>query len=96
MFPVITWLINAYQLKITCIVERDLAIESGDLCSSLDLDSVISLMQVGPWKHYHLGLSYIIGKIWRVRLNDINGCNTLEKCDSYRAKVSKHFLKRAI
>lgn len=46
MSPIRMWLINAYQLKISCTVERGLARGPGDLYSSLGLDSVISLMPV--------------------------------------------------
>lgn len=53
MFPIRTWLINAYQLKISCTLERGLARESGGLCSGLGLDSVISLMQVRLWKQLY-------------------------------------------
>lgn len=68
MLPIRTWLTNAYQMKISCTVERGLARESGGLHSSLGLD--ISLMQVGLWRYYHPGLSFIIDKT-QVRLNRI-------------------------
>lgn len=66
MLPTGTWLNKAYQMKVSRTVVRGLARESGGLHSSLGLD--ITLMQVGLWRYYHLGLSFIIGKT-QIRLN---------------------------
>lgn len=90
-FPIRTRLTSAYQLKISCTVKRGLARELGDLRSSLGF----SLMQVGLWKHYYLGLSSSLVKVHhRLDLIIFNGCNTLENLNLVERGLVKIFCKR--